>query len=85
MKRGPRFLFRGHRLLVDHRLRDLGERSIGCLFFVQRFLKQEQARTQPQSSSSAQSAIADSGQSRTVIPTHRGQRSGDRGQLPVSV
>jgi hypothetical protein len=49
MKRGPRFLFRGHRLQVDHRLRDLGERCIGCLFFVQRFLKQGQARTQPQS------------------------------------
>jgi hypothetical protein len=28
---------------------------------------------------------ADSGPSRTVIPTHRGQRSGDRGQLPMSV
>jgi hypothetical protein len=29
--------------------------------------------------------LADSGPSRTVIPTHRGQRSGDRGQLPMSV
>jgi hypothetical protein len=29
--------------------------------------------------------IADSGPSRTVIPTHRGQRSGDRGQLLMSV
>jgi hypothetical protein len=28
---------------------------------------------------------ADSGPSRTVIPTHRGQRSGDRGQFPMSV
>jgi hypothetical protein len=46
MKRGPRFLFRGHRLLVDHRLRDLGERSIGCLFFVQRFLKQGRSLSQ---------------------------------------
>jgi hypothetical protein len=29
--------------------------------------------------------LADSGPSRTVIPTHRGQRSGDRGQFPMSV
>jgi hypothetical protein len=28
---------------------------------------------------------ADSGPSRTVIPTHLGQRSGDRGQFPMSV
>jgi phage terminase large subunit-like protein len=28
---------------------------------------------------------ADSGPSRTVIPTHRGQRSGDCGQLLMSV
>jgi hypothetical protein len=29
--------------------------------------------------------VADSGPSRTVIPTHRGQRSGDCGQFPMSV
>ena len=28
--------------------------------------------------------VANSGPSRTVIPTDRGQRSGDRGQLPMS-
>jgi hypothetical protein len=30
-------------------------------------------------------ASSDSGPSRTVIPVHRGQRSGDCGQLPMSV
>src|SRR5262249_17914276 len=30
-------------------------------------------------------AFADSGPSRTVIPTDRGQRSGDSGQFPLSV
>jgi hypothetical protein len=29
--------------------------------------------------------LADSAASRTVIPMHRGQRSGDCGQLPMSV
>ncbi|HTB76076.1 MAG TPA: hypothetical protein VK762_22655, partial [Polyangiaceae bacterium] len=33
----------------------------------------------------AHAYAADSGPSRTVIPTHRGQRSGDRGQFPMSV
>jgi hypothetical protein len=29
--------------------------------------------------------VADSGPSRTVIPAHRGQHSGDRGQFLMSV
>jgi hypothetical protein len=42
MKRCQRCLFRGHflRFLVDHRLGDLGERSVGCLFLFQRLFKQ---------------------------------------------
>ena len=33
----------------------------------------------------ARRIVADSGPSRTVIPTHRGQRSGDYGQFLTSV
>ena len=33
----------------------------------------------------SQVPVADSGSSRTPVPTHRGQRSGDRGQLLTNV
>ena len=42
-------------------------------------------RTHPQSKKGNVRPIADSGPSRTVIPAHRGQHSGDRGQFLMSV